>query len=112
MCASDDDRNEYLLMDDLCLQLVQYSNALVLLFQYLPEQFNFSRISSQLFGLRSLLWYFLSLWSQNGRISLTSSYMLTAAGVWPDSRLERYLFYWARNSGVVRDNILVRSVLE
>jgi hypothetical protein len=63
-----------LLMDsNLCLKLLLYNNSLVLLFQYLSVKFNFCRISSQPFGFRSLLWYFWSLWSQKGGISLTGS---------------------------------------
>ena len=56
MFASDDDWDELLLMDsNLCLKLVPYCNSVVLLFQYLPVQFIFSRISSHRFGSRSLL---------------------------------------------------------
>jgi len=69
-----EEEDEFLLTDsNRCLRLVLYNNSLVLLFQCLPVNFNFSRISSQPFGLRSLLWYFLSLWSQKGDISLTGS---------------------------------------
>jgi len=107
MYVSDDDGwDKFLLMDsNLCLKLVPYCDSIVLLFQYLPVKFNFSRISSQRFGLRSLLWPFLCLWSPNDGISLTSSvrqvsstarileHMLTEAGVWPDCRLETNLFY-------------------
>jgi len=110
MFASDDDGWEKLLLVDnnLCLKLIPYCNSIVLLFQYLPVKFNFSRISFQRFGLRSLLRLFLCLWSPNGGISLTSSirevsstarilgHMLTEAGVWPDCRLETNLFCWAR----------------
>jgi len=49
------------------------NEALVLIFQRLPVKFNFCRISPQLFGFRSLFWYFLSLWLQKGGMSVTSS---------------------------------------
>jgi hypothetical protein len=45
----------------------------VLLFQCLPVTFDFPPVSSKSFGCMSLLWYFLSLWSQRGGIFITSS---------------------------------------
>jgi len=70
----DDGEDEFLLKDsNLCLKLLLYNNSLVLLFQYFSFKFNFSRISSLPFGLRSLLWYFSSLCSQKGGIPLTGS---------------------------------------
>ena len=83
----------------------------MLLFQYLPATFSFSAISSQSFGLRPLLRYFLSLWSQRGVISLKplfdtfcplqqhSKPMHTAAGIWPDCRLETNPLRWRQTFG-------------
>jgi hypothetical protein len=76
MHASDEDWGEFLLMDiNLCLNFVMHYNSAVLSFQLLTAKFNFSRISSERLGLRSLFKYFLSLWSKKkkGDISLTSS---------------------------------------
>ena len=72
MYASGEDWEEILLMDmNLYLNFVMYCNLLVLLFYFSTARFNFSRISSESFGLRSMLKYFLSLWSQKGDISLS-----------------------------------------
>jgi len=90
------------------MKLVSYCNSSVLLYQYLTAKFNFSCVSFQRFDLKSLLWYFLSLWSQKRwcisykfyQTSFVhcaySNHMLTAAGVWTDCWLEINLFYWAR----------------
>ena len=116
MLASDDDWDELLLMDsNLCLKLVPYCNSVVLLIQYLPVHF-FSRISFQPFDLKSLLWYF-CLFGPKKAAYLSqvlsgkfcplheySDYVLTAAGVWPDCRLETNLFCWPRQSDRVQCN--------
>jgi hypothetical protein len=77
-----------------------YCNSL-LLFQYLPVTFNFSPISSQCFGLRSLVIIFVSLVPKRRHIShklyqisfvhSTPNHVLTAAGVRPVCRLETNL---------------------
>ena len=95
--ASDDDWNELLFMDsNFCLKLVPYCNSVMLLFQYLPVQFTFSRISSQRFDLRSLLRYFCLFGPKKAAyvsqvlsgkfcpLHEYSDYVLTAAGVWSD----------------------------
>ena len=117
MFASDDDWDKLLLMvSNFSLKLVPYCNSVVLLFQYLPVQFMFSRISSQHFGLRSLLWYFCPFGPKKAAylsqiLSGTfcslheySDYMLTAVGVWPHCRLKTNLFCWARQSDRVQCN--------
>jgi len=59
MYASDEDWGEFLLMDiKLFLNLVMHCNSAVLIFQFLTVKFNFSRISSERLGLRSLFKYF------------------------------------------------------
>jgi len=70
----DDDWDEFLFKNiNPCLNLLMYCYSLMLLFQYSRVTLNFSPISSRSLGLRSLLWYFLSLWSQRGSTSLASS---------------------------------------
>jgi len=69
-----DDWDEFLLMNlNPCLNLVIDCYSLMLLFQYLLVTFSFSPISYRSLGLRYLLCYFLSLWSQRGSTALTHS---------------------------------------
>jgi hypothetical protein len=82
--------------------------------QYIPVKFNFSRISSQRFDLRSHFWYFFSFWSQKGVIYLTSTItvlstarivkIICSTSVWPNCRLQTNLLCWARQSGVGRQH--------
>jgi len=117
MYASDEDWEEFLLMDiNLCLNLVMHCNSAMLLFQFLTAKFNFSRISSERLGLRSLFKYFLSLWPPKMAAYLSqvlsdrfcslnenANSMPTAASVWPGCRLEinLHVFYWTIQSKVV-----------
>jgi len=56
MDASDGDWDEFLLMEsNVHLKIVLYCSSLELLFQFLLVKFNLSGISSQRFGLGSLL---------------------------------------------------------
>jgi len=120
MYASDDDRDELLLMDsNLFLKVIPYCNSLVLIFQYLPYSL-IALVFIPTFQLTSVMALFVSLVPERRHIShkfyqinfvhCTNTYMLTAAGVWSDCRLQTYLFCWAKQSGVVRDNIPVGSV--
>jgi len=73
MYLSDDDGWDLLMNSNLCLKLVLYYNSQALLLEYLQVKLNFSPISPQNFDLRSLLWYFLSLWFEASGTSVTSS---------------------------------------